>query len=52
MNSRLFRLIAGIAAGSLTAVLIDHFVLPGTLIPGLIGAFTAATVLTFASRSA
>lgn len=52
MTPRLSRLIAGIAAGSLTAVLIDQFVLPGTLMPGLIGAFTAATVLSLANSKA
>lgn len=49
MESRYFQLIASMATGSVAALLVDQLLLPGTLLPGLIGAFSAASALSFAS---
>jgi hypothetical protein len=51
MNSRIVRLLAGLAAGALTVFLIDRFVWPGTLQPGLIGVISAVAVLALMTRN-
>lgn len=52
VESRYFQLIASVATGSVAALLVDQLLLPGTLLPGLIGAFSAASALSFASSKA
>lgn len=52
MNTRMLRLFAGLTAGIVTVVLIDRFVLPGTLVAGVIGVVSAVTVLSLATRKA
>ena len=52
MNNRIVRLIAGLVAGGVTVVLVDQFLLPGTLLPGLVSVVSAVTVLSLATHDA
>lgn len=52
MDSRIARLLAGLAAGGLTVFLIDRFVWPGTLSGGLVGVVTAVVVLSLTTHKA
>lgn len=52
MDLRLARLVLGLTAGLVTVVLVDRFLLPGTLVAGVTGAVSAVAVLSFAMRKA
>ena len=46
------RIVLGLVAGLLTVFLIDRFVWPGTLQPGVIGVIVAVAVLALTNRRA
>lgn len=50
MDSRIVRLLAGLAAGGLTVFLIDRFIWPGTFQGGFIGVVAAVAVLALMPR--
>lgn len=52
MDMRLARLVMGLTAGLVTVVLVDRFLLPGTLVAGATGVVSAVTVLSVATRKA
>lgn len=52
MTSPIVRLLAGLVAGSLTVLLIDQLVWPGTLVHGLVGVAAASATLASAQRKA
>jgi hypothetical protein len=52
MGIQVGRLAAGLAAGVLTVFLVDRFLLPGTLVHGLIGVVVAVLVLAVTTRKA
>ncbi len=51
MNPRIARLLAGLVAGSLTVLLIDRLLWPGTFQSGLVGVVAAVAVLSLTSRN-
>jgi hypothetical protein len=52
MDSRIARPLIGLIAGTFTVLLLDRFLLPGTLVPGLVGVLTASAILAFVNRKA
>ena len=46
----LLRPLVGFVAGAIVVFLIDRFVWPGTLVPGIIGVAAATAVLAFTKR--
>lgn len=50
MGFQVGRLLAGLAVGVLTVFLVDRFLLPGTLVHGIVGVVAAIAVLAFANR--
>jgi hypothetical protein len=50
MGFQFVRLTLGLAAGLLTVVLVDHFLLPGTLQHGIVGVVVAIGVLAVTTR--
>jgi hypothetical protein len=52
MGFQVGRLLAGLAVGVPTVFLVDRFLLPGTLVPGVVGVVCAVAVLAFTNRKA
>ena len=52
MGFQVGKLLAGLAAGVLTVFLVDRFLLPGTLVHGIIGVVVAVAVLAVTNRKA
>lgn len=52
MEFRIARPLIGLMAGALTVVLVDRFLLPGTLVDGFVGVVAASVVLAFVNRKA
>ncbi|MBX9862857.1 MAG: hypothetical protein K2Y42_08900 [Hyphomicrobium sp.] len=50
MGFQFARLLAGLAVGLLTVFLVDRFLLPGTLMHGIVGVVVAIAVLAVTTR--